>query len=376
MSQQPFQTWQSHYKQRQESAQQQQHRHTVNPATSTTDRAYYWDGSKYVYYKDLQAGSQPRQDQSSLSHSQTTMFTAVNGLPTYSSSQLANQQQSQTYIDDSNLAVHQHLLTNSIQQQNDSALSARQGLITHREQHQQQWLSQYPYSRHREVQTPSELITPMQSEHQLDRQNSVQDMLGVVPVESSENVQSQVYPQTEIISHPSQGSVQNNFNQSGNGFPDQSSSQMETDDQVISRQQDESNISAFNVLMKSGIAKITDFGLSGQMMSSSLGEGTAAYRDPLSFRNQPYKRGKKSDIFSLGVLFWEISSEQIPCKKWTNVAKCREEGYRDSPLPETPDAYVQLYSACWSENAEERPSCTEIHKQLQLLSDDRNQHLP
>ena len=53
--------------------------------------------------------------------------------------------------------------------------------------------------------------------------------------------------------------------------------------------------------MKSGVAKITDFGLSGQMMSSSIGEGTAAYRDPLSFKDQSYKCRKKSDIFSLGV---------------------------------------------------------------------------
>src|SRR6185437_2254627 len=127
--------------------------------------------------------------------------------------------------------------------------------------------------------------------------------------------------------------------------------------------------------MKSGIAKITDFGLSGQMMSSSIGEGTAAYRDPLSFKDQ-YKRGKKSDIFSLGVLLWEISSGQIPCKKWISVAECRRQGYRDSPFPETPETYIQLYSACWSENPEERPSCEEIYKDLKLLSDNKNQHLP
>ena len=62
-------------------------------------------------------------------------------------------------------------------------------------------------------------------------------------------------------------------------------------------------------------------------MSSSIGEGTTAYRDPLSLRDQSYKRGKESDIFSLGVLFWEISSGQIPCKKWASVAECRKQGY-------------------------------------------------
>ena len=118
--------------------------------------------------------------------------------------------------------------------------------------------------------------------------------------------------------------------------------------------------------MKAGVAKITDFGLSGQIMSSATGEGTAAYRDPLSFRNQPYKRGKKSDIFSLGVLFWEISSGEIPCKDCASVTEYRKKGYQDSPSTETPEIYVQLYSTCWSENPEERPSCKEIHKQLTL----------
>ena len=53
------------------------------------------------------------------------------------------------------------------------------GSLTHR-------LSQYPYSRQ---QTP---FTSMQPVHQLDRQNSVQDMFGVVPIERSEYAQLQV----------------------------------------------------------------------------------------------------------------------------------------------------------------------------------------
>ncbi|CAG8647833.1 8829_t:CDS:2, partial [Paraglomus brasilianum] len=144
--QQPFQAWQSqpwNYQQHKESAQQQQH-HALNPAASTTDRAYYWDGSKCVYYQDLRP--QSRQDQ----------------LPTN---------------------VFTFGVTGSIQQQNDSLST----LFTHRQPRQQQWLSQHPYSRQREVRTPNELFTPMQSEHQLDRQNSVQDILGVLPIEQSES---------------------------------------------------------------------------------------------------------------------------------------------------------------------------------------------
>ncbi|CAG8676185.1 5117_t:CDS:2, partial [Paraglomus brasilianum] len=97
------------------------------------------------------------------------------------------------------------------------------------------WLSQHPHSRQREVRTPNELFTPLQSGHQLDRQNSVQDMLGVLPIEQSEYVQSQAYPPTGITNisqlqaNIQQASLQQgNFDRSGNGFPDKSS-RMETD---------------------------------------------------------------------------------------------------------------------------------------------------
>ncbi|CAG8678304.1 8453_t:CDS:1, partial [Paraglomus occultum] len=117
--------------------------------------------------------------------------------------------------------------------------------------------------------------------------------------------------------------------------------------------------SSINILMKSGIAKIADFGLSGQIGSLSLGDGTAA------------------DIFSLGVLLWEISSGKIPCNDFgSSVIEYRKNGYQDFPFPETPEIYVQLYSACWSENPEKRPPCKEVYKKLKLLLDDRDQHLP
>ena len=192
MSQQPFQTWQSqlwNYQQQEESVQQQQYqqqqRHTLlNPAASTTYQPMQLeniDGSnQYLLYQDfymtnsqnqLQAGPQSRQDQSSLSLSQlpTDVFT-FGGLPTYSISQLTNEQQTPVYIDGSNLAMHEQLVTGSIQQQNDTLST----LLTHRQQRQQRWLSQYPYSTQREVQTPNELFTPMQSEHQLDQHGIVQ----------------------------------------------------------------------------------------------------------------------------------------------------------------------------------------------------------
>ncbi|CAG8638917.1 11185_t:CDS:2, partial [Paraglomus brasilianum] len=211
----------------------------------------YTDSSnQYSLYQDfpneLQTGQLPQQYQSSLNLSQ--LPASVLGPP----SPYVMADEPLPNIDDY-LTVYEQLLPGSIQQQNDT-LSTRQNPLTHRQQRQQRWLLQHPYSRQREVQTSNKSFTPMRPEHRLDRQNSVQSMRGVFPIEQSESeyVQSQVYPPTGNPSmSQSQGNIhqvpqpQNNFNQLGNGFPNQPS-QMETDErslqsQVISHQREEPN---------------------------------------------------------------------------------------------------------------------------------------
>ncbi|CAG8623036.1 6860_t:CDS:1, partial [Paraglomus occultum] len=88
-------------------------------------------------------------------------------------------------------------------------------------------------------------------------------------------------------------------------------------------------------------------------MSKSRDEGAPAYKDPLSLRNASYHRGKKSDVFSLGVILWEISSGETPCDGCTEtvgIIMYRLNGSRDPPFPGTPDEYVNLYSECWNED--------------------------
>src|SRR6185312_5054644 len=135
--------------------------------------------------------------------------------------------------------------------------------------------------------------------------------------------------------------------------------------------------SSTNVLIQGGIAKITDFGLSGilkQTNSTSRGEGSTAYIDPVTFENESYKRGKKSDIFSLGVVLWEISSGKSPCEGRTQsfeIVLYRLKGSRDPPSPETPEKYIKLYSKCWDGDPNKRPSIEEVYKQLKCLYDEQ-----
>ncbi|RIB06098.1 kinase-like domain-containing protein [Gigaspora rosea] len=73
----------------------------------------------------------------------------------------------------------------------------------------------------------------------------------------------------------------------------------------------------WNVLIHQRQPKIADFGLSKQIskISSSSGSviyGMLAYIEPKNFIDQKYKRDKKSNVYSLGVILWEISSGRPP----------------------------------------------------------------
>src|SRR6185369_15016586 len=72
--------------------------------------------------------------------------------------------------------------------------------------------------------------------------------------------------------------------------------------------------SSNNVLVHGKTAKITDFGISGKLLlqkTCSKHDGTLAYLDPKCFNGNDSKRDEKSDIFSLGIILWEISRENI-----------------------------------------------------------------
>eukprot|EP00958_Prasinococcus_capsulatus_P004475 scaffold412_cov388-Prasinococcus_capsulatus_cf.AAC.49 len=75
------------------------------------------------------------------------------------------------------------------------------------------------------------------------------------------------------------------------------------------------DLSSSNVLLdKNGNAKITDFGLSKLKVNSKIDTkeagGTGFYLAPEVFREKKYD--EKSDVYSWGVLSWEILARKIP----------------------------------------------------------------
>ncbi|KAF0403897.1 kinase-like protein [Gigaspora margarita] len=99
-----------------------------------------------------------------------------------------------------------------------------------------------------------------------------------------------------------------------------------------------------------------------------------AYIDPQCFENVPYKRSKKSDIYSFGVILWEISSGRPPFQSLNPYAIIIHvfKGEREIPIEGTPDLYIQLYERCWNYDPNQRPELEEIQENLLVLSGKEN----
>jgi serine/threonine protein kinase len=98
---------------------------------------------------------------------------------------------------------------------------------------------------------------------------------------------------------------------------------------------------------------LADFGLSKRIDDASNSPlklfGVIPYIDPEKFglNNQNYKLNEKSDVYSVGVLLWVISSGQHPFKNKKhdiNLAIEISKGLRESPITHTPEEFVKIYT--------------------------------
>ena len=69
--------------------------------------------------------------------------------------------------------------------------------------------------------------------------------------------------------------------------------------------------------------------------------------DPKILNDHSYDLTKKSDIYSLAVLFWQLISCKQPFDSETEIGlKIRIiNGKREIPIPNTNDKYVKLYQS-------------------------------
>ncbi|CAB4495287.1 unnamed protein product [Rhizophagus irregularis] len=80
---------------------------------------------------------------------------------------------------------------------------------------------------------------------------------------------------------------------------------------------------------------------------------------------------KKSDVYSVGVLLWEISSERPPFEKSTNKVSTMLSivtGNREQPVTNTPLEYQSLYIKCWDDDPKKRPSMKDVSEKLKKMN--------
>ncbi|RIB13256.1 kinase-like domain-containing protein [Gigaspora rosea] len=132
-----------------------------------------------------------------------------------------------------------------------------------------------------------------------------------------------------------------------------------------------------NIIKFYGVTR--DFGLSKDETSKTSNasvHGMQAYIDPQCLKSESYKRSKKSDIYSFGVILWEISSGRPPFQSLAKIPYGIvihvSQGGREIPIEGTPSSYIQLYEKCWNYDPNQRPELEEISRKLMDLSENEN----
>ncbi|CAB4414036.1 unnamed protein product [Rhizophagus irregularis] len=133
-----------------------------------------------------------------------------------------------------------------------------------------------------------------------------------------------------------------------------------------------------NVLIHQNSVKLSDFGLSKRIESLNTKSnlfGIYSYIDPKKFSiESPYILDEKSDVYSIGVLLWEISSGHPPFEDIEQYALMLKvlQGIREKPIPDTPTEYVDLYTECWDGEPDKRPVMSEVVIKLKGFMDNMN----
>ncbi|CAH1760245.1 9204_t:CDS:2 [Entrophospora sp. SA101] len=123
-----------------------------------------------------------------------------------------------------------------------------------------------------------------------------------------------------------------------------------------------------NVLVSNGNIKLSDFGISRRLTESTnlliRAFGSAKYSDPEHLQNPGgFSRTKKSDIYGLAMLLWEISSGTAPYKDFNTLNLVQlivNKNYRETPVKGSPRKYVQLYQGCWESDPKNRPDANKV----------------
>ncbi|CAG8459917.1 23725_t:CDS:2 [Cetraspora pellucida] len=114
-------------------------------------------------------------------------------------------------------------------------------------------------------------------------------------------------------------------------------------------------------------AIITDFGVSKVLPRNSKSKqelaGCVPFVDPKLLKDPNEAPDKSSDIYSLGVVMWEITSNgRPPFDKLNHVSISLDiiDGTRENKINGTTNSYIELYTNCWNGNPKSRPKIERV----------------
>ncbi|KAF0495982.1 calmodulin-dependent protein kinase [Gigaspora margarita] len=135
-----------------------------------------------------------------------------------------------------------------------------------------------------------------------------------------------------------------------------------------------------NILVHQESLKLADFGLSHRIIKSTRSKttkkvfGIVPYIDPECFalkedhdgKSRRRRMNQKSDVYSVGVLLWEISSERPPFIDYDDTILPLKiiEGLREKPIQDVNQGYITIYEQCWQNDSNKRPSISIVSLML------------
>lgn len=133
------------------------------------------------------------------------------------------------------------------------------------------------------------------------------------------------------------------------------------------------DLKSSNLLVdKNWTVKVGDFGLSrlkhATYLTTKTGKGTPQWMAPEVLRNE--LSDEKSDIYSFGVVLWEIATEKIPWDNLNSMQVIGAVGFMNQRLDIPKDVdpqWASIIESCWCSEPQSRPSFQEILEKLKDL---------